>query len=284
MAETAFMTRYVAETVQGFEQRQALLRDTVTTDVEIDGNTAVFLVADSGAARATTRGANGLITGRPDNLAQNTCQLVELHDKPIKTNFNIFSSQGNQRQVMQEGSRGVINREMDLQIITQLQASTVNTGAAVPGNVTLFAKASTMLGNASVPYDGNVTLLCTPAFLNYLQLAPEFANAQYVGPGMPNAGTNDPSWKDRPQMYRWRNTLIIPHPALPGIGTAAAECYLYHKSAIGHAMNSGGIKVNAGYNEEHDYSFAHTIVYCGSKLLQNAGVITINHDDSALSA
>jgi hypothetical protein len=283
MAETAFMTRYVAETVQGFEQRQALLRDTVTTDVELDGNTAVFLVADSGSARAVTRGANGLITGRPDNLAQNTCQLVELHDKPVKTNFNIFSSQGNQRQIMQEGSRGVINREMDLQIITELQASTVNTGAAVPGNVTLFTKAQTMLGNAKVPYDGNVTLLCTPAFLGYLQLAPEFSNAQYVDV-KPNAGANDPSWKDRPQMYRWRNTLIIPHPALPGIGTSAAECYLYHKSAVGHALNTGGIKVNVGYNEEHDYSFAHTFVYCGAKLLQNAGVITINHDDSALSA
>lgn len=283
MAETAFMTRYVAETVQGFEQRQALLRDTVTTDVQIDGNSAVFLVADSGSARAVTRGANGLITGRPDNLAQNTCTLIELHDKPIKTNFNIFSSQGDQRRIMQEGSRGVINREMDLQIITQLQASTVNTGAAVPGTVTLFTKAQTMLGNASVPYDGNVTLLCTPAFLGYLQLAPEFSNAQYVDV-KPNAGSNDPSWKDRPQMYRWRNTLIIPHPALPGIGTSAAECYLYHKSAVGHAMNTGGIKVNVGYNEEHDYSFAHTFVYAQSKLLQNAGVITLNHDDSGLSA
>lgn len=284
MSDSAFMTRYVAETVQGFEQRQALLRETVTTDSEIDGNTAVFLVADSGAASTVTRGKNGLIPGRADNLSQNTCQLTEEHDKPVKTGFNIFSSQGDQRRIMQEGSRGVVNRKVDSQIITQLNTGTVNTGAAVPGSISLFAKANTMLGNASVPYDGNVTLLCTPAFLNYLQLAPEFANAQYVGPMMPNAGTNDPSWKDRPQMYRWRNTLIIPHPACPGIGTAAEVCFLYHKSAVGHAMDTGGIKVNVGYNEEHDYSYAHTFVYMGAKLLQNAGVILINHDGSALSA
>lgn len=284
MSETAFMTRYVAQTVQGFEQRQALLRDTVTTDVEIDGNTAVFLVADSGQAQAVTRGTNGLIPGRADNLNQNTAQLVELYDKPIKTNFNIFSSQGNQIQIMQEGSRGVINRSMDKQVITQLATGTVSTGAAVPGSVALFAKANTMLGNASVPYDGNVTLLCTPAFLNYLQMAPEFSNAQYIGSAMPNAGTNDPSWKDRPQMYRWRNTLIIPHPGLSGIGTADASCFLYHKSAIGHAMNMGGIRVEAGYNGEHNYSYANTFVYAGAKLLQNAGVIVIHHDDSALSA
>jgi hypothetical protein len=282
MAESAFMTRYVAETVQGFEQRQALLRDTVTTDIEIDGNTAVFLVADSGSARAVTRGANGLITGRPDNLAQNTCQLVELHDKPIKTAFNIFSSQGNQRQIMQEGSRGVINREMDLQVITELQSSTINTGAAVTGTVSLFVKAMTMLQNAKVPNDGNITLLATPAFHGYLSLAPEWSSAQYIDV-KPNVGSNNADWKDKPQIYRWKNATIIVHPALPGIGTAAAECYLYHKSAVGHAMNSGGIKVNAGYNEEHDYSFAHTIVYCGAKLLQNSGVITINHDDSSLS-
>lgn len=55
-------------------------RDTVTTEAVIKGNTAVFLVADSGGATAVTRGVNGLIPARADNLTQNSCTLVEWHD------------------------------------------------------------------------------------------------------------------------------------------------------------------------------------------------------------
>ena len=66
MAETAFTTLYRTEFIKGFEQRQSLLRDTVTTEAMVNGNAAVFLVADSGSATAQTRGVNGLIAARAD--------------------------------------------------------------------------------------------------------------------------------------------------------------------------------------------------------------------------
>lgn len=281
MADSAFQVQYRDEFIAGFEQRQSLLRETVTTEAVIKGGSAVFLVADSGGATTVTRGLNGTIPGRPDNLTQNTCTLTEEHDKVIKTGFNIFASQGNQRAIMQQTSMGVVNRKTDSQIITVANTGSVNTGAAVPGSVSLFAKAQTMLGNASVPWDGNITLLCSPAFLAYLQLAPEFASADYVN-DKPNV--SDPAWKDKPQMYRWRNVLIIPHPGIPGIGTAAEKCFLYHKSAIGHAIDTAGVQSVVDYDKEDDYSFARTTAYMGAKLLQNAGVIIINHDGSALAA
>lgn len=281
MADSAFQIQYRDEFVAGLEQRQTLLRETVTTEAVIKGGSAVFLVADSGGASTVTRGLNGTIPGRADNLTQNTCTLTEEHDKVIKTGFNIFASQGNQRAIMQQSSMGVVNRKVDSQIITVLNTGTVNTGAAVPGNVNLFAKAQVMLGNAAVPWDGNITLLCSPAFLAYLQLAPEFSSAVYVDT---KANVNDPAWKDKPQMYRWRNVLIIPHPNVPGVGTAAEKCFLYHKSSTGHALDTTGIQSIVDYDKEDDYSFARTSAYMGAKLLQNAAVIVINHDGSALSA
>lgn len=281
MAESAFQIQYRDEFIAGFEQRQSLLRETVTTEAVIKGGSAVFLVADSGGATTVTRGLNGTIPGRADNLTQNTCTLTEEHDKVIKTGFNIFASQGNQRAIMQQSSMGVVNRKIDSQIITELNTGTVNTGAAVPGSVTLFAKAQTMLGNSEVPWDGNIALLCSPAFLAYLQLAPEFSNAQYVDT---KANVNDPAWKDKPQMYRWRNVLIVPHPNVPGVGTAAEKCFMYHRSAIGHAADTGGMQSIVDYDKEDDYSYARTTLYMGCKLLQNAGVVVINHDGLALSA
>ena len=282
MADTAFQTQYRQEFIAGFEQKQTLLRETTTTEAVIKGNTAVFLVADSGAAEAVTRGVNGLIPARADNNTQNSCVLQEWHDLVRKTGFNVFASQGSQRAIMQDTTMGVINRKIDSQIITELNTATNDTGAAATGSVSVFQHARVILGNNSVPWDSNITLLCTPAFLAYLEQAPEFANAQYVDM-RPYAG-QEMSWRDKPMAYRWRNCLIIEHPNLPGKATSAEKCFLYHKNSIGHAANTGGVETPVGYDEEQDYSYARASMYMNAKLLQNSGVVVINHDGSAYAA
>ena len=282
MSDTAFQTQYRQEFIAGFEQRQSLLRDTVTTEAVIKGNTAVFLVADSGSATAVTRGSNGMIPARADNLTQNSAVLQEWHDLARKTGFNVFASQGNQRQIMQDTTMAVVNRKIDDQIITELNTATNDTGAAVTGSVSLFQHARVILGNNSVPWDSNITLLTTPALLAYLEQAPEFANAQYVDI-RPYAG-NDSSWRDKPMAYRWRNCLVVEHPNLPGKGTSAEKCFLYHKSSIGHAANTKDLETPVGYDTEQDYSWARASIFMGSKLLQNSGIVVINHDGSAYVA
>ena len=280
MADTAFQTQYRQEFIAGFEQRQSLLRDTVTTEAVIKGNQAIFLVADSGASVAVNRGVNGKIPARADNLTQNTCTLLEWHDLVRKTGFNVFASQGNQRQIMQDTTMGVLNRKIDDQITTELNTGTVTIGSSstLP-TVSLFQNGRVKLSNASVPWDSNVTLLCQPAFLAYLEQAPEFANAQYVD--MRPYASQDPSWRDKPQAYRWRSCLIIEHPNLPGKGTSSEISFLYHKTAIGHAMNTAGMQTPVGYDEEQDYSWARASAFMGAKLQQNAGVVVITADGSA---
>lgn len=278
MADTAFQIQYRQEFIAGFEQKQSLLRETVTTEAVIKGNQAVFLIADSGGAEATTRGVNGLITARADNLTQTTATISEWHDLVRKTGFNVFASQGNQRAIMQDTTMGVINRKIDSQVVNELNTGTVTITAGVP-NVSVFQNSRVKLSNASVPWDSNITLLCQPSFLAYMEQAPEFANAQYVDL-RPYAG-QDPSWRDKPQAYRWRSTLLIEHPNLPGKGTASEKSFMYHKSAIGHAADTAGMSNMVGYDEEQDYSWARCSMFMGAKLLQNAGVVVITHDGSA---
>ena len=67
----------------------------------------------------------------------------------------------------------------------------------------------------------------------------------------------------------------------PGSQTADEKCYLFHRNAIGHAVNKADIQSPVGYDEEQDYSFARATVYMGSKLLQNAGIVQMRHDGSA---
>jgi hypothetical protein len=145
--------------------------------------------------------------------------------------------------------------------------------------VSLFQNGRVKLSNASVPWDSNVTLLCQPSFLAYLEQAPEFANAQYVDL-RPYAG-DTPSWKDKPMAYRWRNCLICEHPNLPGKGTSSEKSFMYHKIAIGMAIDSGGLQSPVGYDDEQDYSWARASAFMGALVLQNTGIVVATHDGSA---
>lgn len=284
MSDTAFQIQYRQEFVAGFEQHASLLRDTVTKEAVIKGNQAVFLVADSGGASAVTRGVNGLIPARADDLTQQTATLSEWHDLVRKTGFNIFASQGNQREIMQRTSMAVLNRKIDNQITTALDTGTVTIGASgtIP-NVSLAQNAVVKLQNASVPWDSNITLLCQPSFLAYLEQQQEFSNnAQFVDE-KPYGGkeSNSASWRDRPAMYRWRNMLVIAHPNLVNKGLSNEHSYVYHKASLGHAMDTAGLQTPVGYVEEQDYSWARASAFMGAVVLQNSGIVVITHDGSA---
>lgn len=275
MADTAFQVQYRDEYIAGFEQRRTLVRQTVTTEAEVNGNQAVFLVADSGGATAVTRGVNGLIPARADDLNQYTATLVEWHDLSRRTSFNLYASQGDGRRIMQEQTMGVMNRKIDSDIITELTNATLTTGAAQTGSLALAMHAKTILGNNDVPADGNISALITPAFEAYLMQTKEFASADYV---------NGKPFESSLSMFRWAGVNWIVHPNLPGKGTASETCFMYHKNAIGHACDMTSVRTAAGYDEEQDYSFARTSAFMGSKILQNTGIVKIAHDGSAFAA
>jgi hypothetical protein len=151
MADTAFQTQYRDEFIAAFEQRETLLKGSVTQEAVIKGNTATFQVAGSGGATAVTRGVNGLIPSRANDRTQLSATLQEWHDLVRETGFNLFASQGDGNRIMQEGTMAVINRKIDADIIAQLDTATVDTGSAATGSLSLVMKAWAILGNAEVP-------------------------------------------------------------------------------------------------------------------------------------
>ncbi|TIP85941.1 MAG: hypothetical protein E5X58_33580, partial [Mesorhizobium sp.] len=272
-----FQKQYRQEYIAGFESGESPLRMSVTTEFVRKGNEAIFLVADSGGAEARTRGVNGLITARGDNLTQTTATLVEWHDLVRKTDFNIFASQGDQKRIMQDTSLKVMNRKVDADIITELATGTVDTGAAATGSLTLVTKAIGILGLAKVPIQeiDNMWGLISPAMLTYFMRDTTFTSRDYVDV-QPLAGG------PIKRVMRWAGVNWLVHPDVPGVGTNAEKCFLYHKSAIGHAADTENLESLVGYDEEQGYSWARASAFMGSKLLQNSGVVVINHDGSAI--
>jgi len=278
MSATAFQTQYRQEFIAGYEQRRSLLASVCVNEAVIKGNTATFLVADSGVSTtAVTRGVNGLIPARSDNLNQSSATLQEWHDLVRKTGFNVFASQGDQRRIMQETTMAVLNRKIDADIIAQLDTATIDTGTTATASLAMVAKSLGALGNAFVDLSDveNIFGVVTPAFWSYIMQVKEFASVQYVDqkPFTGKAGT----------MPRWFGVNWIIHPNLSGVTTATELCYLFHRNAIGHAVDTGGLSTPVGYNEEQDYSYARASVFMGSKLLQNGGVVQMKHDGSAVA-
>jgi hypothetical protein len=282
MADTAFQIQYRKEAIMGFEFGMSDLRSCVTTEAVIKGNAAEFVVADSGGASAVTRGVNGLIPARTDDLAQYTATLVEWHDLVRRTRFNIFASQGDGNAIMQKTTRKVMNRKIDLDIMSALATGTNLTTYTGPGyymNLALATRALTILGVNQVPVEeeDNMFFLATPAAKAYLLQLPEFTKGGEYVEIKPLVGPSR-------RFYRWCGFNWIFSPLLPGVATNNETCIAFHRDAIGHAVNTGEMQALAGYHEEQDYSWARTTCFMGSQLLQNKGVVLVPHDGSAYAA
>ena len=277
MAESAPQTQYRQELVATFEEGLSWLRQTTVTESVNKGNSAVFLVAGSGNASAVTRGINGLIPARADDNTQNTCTLVEWHDLVRKTRFNIFQSQGDQRRLMQETTRKVLNRRLDADIVAQLDTATTNLGAATTMSLAAVMKAITTLGEAEVPVEeeDKMWAVATPAVRGYLMQITEKTSIDYVDV-KPLAGPAR-------RIMRWAGFNWVFHPNLTGVGTASEKCYFYHRDSIGSAFDAGeGLNTAIGYDDEQDYSFARASSFTGAKLLQQSGIVQFLHDASAI--
>lgn len=275
MASTAFQTQYRQEFIAGFEQRQSLLRQSVTTEAQVNGQSAVFLVASSGSATAVTRGVDGLIPARNDSLTQTTATLVEWHDLVRRTGFNLYASQGDGRRIMQQTTMGVLNRKIDLDILATLETGTQDNGTAATASLDMVMYAKAALGANAVPMDGNLFAAISPAFEAYLMQVKEFASADYV---------NNKPFANSLTMFRWVGVNFIVHPNITGIGTSLEKCLMWHKDAIGHACDLESIRTDADYDREQDYSWARASAFMGSALLQNSGVFYMKHDGSAYAA
>ncbi len=275
----AYQTAFRNELILGYEDNQSRLRSAVIIDADINAQIATFLVADSGSATATTRGADGMLVARSDSNTQTPATLEEWHDLVRKTKFNIFASQGNQAALMQTTAHGVINRKIDDDIIAALDTASNDTGAATTVSLDLIMKAVTILGDNQVDIEeeDNMFGVISPGFRGELMQLTEFNSADHVEikPLVGPART----------FLRWAGINWITHPRLTGSvgagGSGASEkCYVFHRNSIGSAIDQEGMDVAVGFNEEHSYSFVRMSAFMKSVKLQNKGIVQILHDNS----
>lgn len=277
MSIEAAMIQYRKDFIPAFEQKVSLLRTTATKETVMSGNQATFLVSGSATDTAVTRGTNGDIPfGNPTNN-QVTATLVEKHAPYELTGFNVFASQGDQVGLMRSESIAVINRDIDLTMLAELANATQDFGTGTASLSTVVG-AQAILGNndVDVEEEDNMFGIISPAFRGYLLQNTEFSSGDYV--------EQKPFGGPVRRFFRWAGINWIVSSRITGLGTASEICYIYHRKAIGYAVNVGEDKVFAGYDERQDKSWSRAQVYHGAKILQNNGIVKVTHDGSAFVA
>lgn len=274
-AKTIFREEFIA----AYEQSRSLLSAATTPATMTEGLTATFLVAGSGGARAVTRGQNGQIPYFTPSNSQVSVTLVEKHAPFELTGFDVFASQGNQKQIMQDASMAVIRRDQDLIILAELANATQDYGSGSL-EIATVAMSKAILGQNYVDTSNpdDMFWLISPAAEAYLMQMPEFTSADYVSvePLMGGPARN---------YRRWMGSNWMVSALVTGVGTASEVLYNYHRSALGYASNVGAPeKTNIGYDEKQDTSWSRATIYHQAKILQNSGIIKIAHDGSAALA
>lgn len=264
---------YRDEFVASFEQRQSYLRDTVTNEAMVKGNSAIFLVTGQ-AESMKERGVDGLIPASNESDVQVTINLKEMHHRTTATNFDIFQGQSDRRRIMQMRGMVAANKEIDDSITAALASATNlwNTGSAITSiTIGVLVDMISELYEQQVDNDGLITCVWTPKLYARVMTLAQVSSVDYV---------DKKPLIDGPQPFKFLGATHIMHPRLPGVGTATAANYIYHKASLGHAVDTAGIKTDIGYNGEHDYSYARHTLYHGAKILQNAGILRVNHNDT----
>lgn len=275
MAYMITRDQYRDEWVVAFQRGETYLKDCVTKEIMVSGLNAKFALQGA-AGRMTTRGTNGLIPSRNRTDTQPSITLAEKHSKETQTGFNVFTAPANLRQAMQNAGAMTAAREIDYTIIEALETATnrYNSGTAITLTYGKTVDALSELFEQDVMSGNEITCLWTPKAWARLLTFQEFKSADYVD-AKPLVGLA----ADRPKV--WLGAKHIMHNGLPGKGTATASNFIFAKPAVGHAIATGEIQVDAGYNGEDDYSYSRHTIYDGATILQQAGVVEVVTDDTA---
>jgi hypothetical protein len=276
MAVQAAITQFKKEFVLTYEQRKSKLAGAAMKETISNGLTVTWLISGAGSTGAITRGQNGDIPyGSPSNT-QVSATLVEKHAPESLTGFDIFASQGNQTQLLQINCYARIRRDQDQVILDELANATVDYPTTGTLTVEKIAGARAILGNADVPIEeeDNMFAIISPAAEAYLLQTTEFTNSLYVDVKPMTGGIAT-------KYRRWMGVNWIVSSMVSGVGTSAEVLYLYHRSALGYAINMGEERIAAGFNEEQQRSWALASVYHAAKILQNTGIVKLTHDGSA---
>lgn len=282
---SSFSRQYERDVHHSFQREGSYLLMTVRRQNNIVGKSTTFQRIGKGSA--TTKGRHGVIPPMNQDHTPVECVLEDFYAGDWVDKLDLAKLVHDERMAIAKGGAYALGRKSDSQIIDKLNTTTtagsltsVSTGGAA---LALMLELVEKLNSNDVPDDGDRWGIITPRLHSILMTTEQYANSDYVG-------TDSLPFMRKDKVKTWMGVNWMTHTDLPGVGTATARSFAYHRSAIGHASGSvdgsnnvEGVDVGADITWHGDRA-AWWILHLmsgGSALIDPTGVAkTAAYDDT----
>lgn len=269
--DAAFIKHFEADVHTAYQQQGSKLQSTVRSKNGIQGASTTFQII--GKAVAGTKTRNGQVPTTGVSHAPVECSLVDYYSGQWVDSLDELKIGHDERKVMAQVGAYALGRKTDELIINALKKATQTVGTATEGlTKDRILKAFTLLNNNDVPDDGERYGLLSPEAWNQLMNIEEFSNANYVGEAYP--------FLTGSETRKWMGIVWMMHTGLPeSTDGASHDCFIYHKSAIGHASGQD-IKTDITWHGDYAANFVNNMMSQGACLIDPKGVIKMDVIDT----
>ncbi len=269
--DQAFVKQFEREVHEAYQRQGSKLRNTVRTISNVNGSSAVFQKVGKGTA--STKSTHGLVPVMNLDHTAVEATLSDYYAGDWVDRLDELKINIDERQVIANAGAAALGRKTDELIINALvSASTHNIADGNTGMTKAkILSAFQTFGTNDVPDDGQ--RYCIVGWKQWSELLgiEEFVNADYIGQEqLPFASIT--------QAKMFLGTIFIPHSGLP-VASDIRSCFYYHKSAIGHAASSD-VQTDVTWHGDRAAHFVNNMMSQGAALIDEAGVVTIDCDET----
>lgn len=270
--DVAFVRQYEDEVKIAYQRHGSLLRNFVRTKSGITGKSTTFQKVGKGSAGDKSRG--GLVPVMNLDHSNVECILKDKYAGEYLDDLDELKINHDERGVIVKSATGALGRETDSQILTALDTTTTPDIGNHAGLLTrkLALEAVEYLNDADVPDDGERFCILPSRQWSAMMQISEFVNSDFVG-------DKYPFLKNR-EHRNWMNTTWIHHSGMPRKGTNTADCFMFHRSAVGHAIGAD-IMTDISWENTRSAYFFNSRMSMNAVLIDDVGCVRIAVDDTA---
>lgn len=270
--DQAFIRQYESEVHTAYQRMGSKLRSTVRFRGNVQGESSTFQVYGKGTAGQKTR--HGLVPVMNIAHTNAVCTLQDRYAGEWIDDLDLLKTNIDEMQLASEAGAAALGRDDDDKIITALDATTT-ADVGVHGDGLLDRKKCLLIqenfNSASVPDDGNRFVVMPVRQWSAMLQISEFANADFTGDQRPFMAFGDHRY--------WLGIHWMYHEELPRKGTATADCFCYHRRAVGFASGSD-IKTDITWENPHSAFFQNSRNSAGAVIIDATAVFKAAVDDT----
>jgi hypothetical protein len=261
--DQAFIKQFESDVHMAYQRMGSKLRNTIRTKNDIQGSSTTFQKVGKGTAGTKSRHGNVPIMNLQHTPVE--CPVTDHYAGEYVDQLDELKINIDEKDTAAKSGAAALGRKTDDIILTAMDATTNAFNVAVADTFSTVAKPISIMeacGRLDLPMgdDELYSVVCWQAWGDLMELT-QFSSQDYVGEdSLPFQGV---------MAKRWLGMFWFPHSGLPTDGSGDTKQFVYHRSAVGHAI---GMDVSSDVTWQGEKQ-AHLIVY---KMSQGAVLIDTN--------